>query len=199
MKTLIAVVFLVVLPGCALVKSTAHDAPPITDYALARPIFENYYVCGEHRSGELSHLGDALGADCLIQELENIGGREFARTYMGTGERNEDWYGWHQNVLSPCNCEVVRVTENTTTNTPGTLGEPPATFVVLRRPDGVHFLIAHLDLVAVKTGQRLAAGQKIGVVGNNGYGRNPHIHIGAWRGETPLQVRFDLAGDQSDD
>ena len=30
--------------------------------------------------------------------------------------------------------------------------------------------------------------EKIAVVGNNGYGRAPHVHIGAWLGETPLQV-----------
>lgn len=192
MKKQIAAVLLAGLSGCAGVTSTTQGASPIADHALARPIFGSYYMCGEHRNGELSHLGDALGSDCIVQQLENIGGREFARSYRGTGERNEDWYGWHQNVFSPCDCEVVKVTENATTNLPGTLGQPPATFVVLKRPDGVHFLIAHLDLVAVETGDSLTAGQRIGVVGNNGYGRTPHIHIGAWIGDTPLQVRFDL-------
>ena len=112
--------------------------------------------------------------------------------YRGDGSRNEDWYGWGRDVLSPCSCEVVKVTLNELTNEPGITGEPPATFVVLRRADEVHFLLAHLDELEVEEGAQVAPGRKLGVVGNNGYSRTPHIHIGAWRGETPLQIRFDL-------
>ena len=36
------------------------------------------------------------------------------------------------------------------------------------------------------------AGQVVARVGNNGYGRSPHIHIGAWKGENPYQIRWDL-------
>jgi len=163
-----------------------------SNYALAQPIFSAYYQCGEHRSGELEHLGDALGSDCVIQKLEEIDGREFARAYRDRGERNPDWYGWHADVMSPCDCTVVKTSINPATNTPGILGNPPATYVVLRRADGVHFLLAHLDALQVEHGAEIKAGQKLGIVGNNGYGRTPHIHIGAWHGERPLQVRFDL-------
>lgn len=178
-----------------MASSTAEatDPPYALDYALARPIFDTYYQCGEHRSGELKHLGDALGADCTIQKLESLGGREIARAYRDQGERNSDWYGWRADVMSPCDCTVVKVNVNPVTNLPGILGKPPATFVVLRREDGVHFLLAHLDAIAVETRDEVKAGQKLGVVGNNGYGRSPHVHIGAWHGETPLQVRFNLA------
>ena len=163
------------------------------DYALAKPIFSQYYTCGEHREGELPYIGDALGADCAIQKLEEVDGRTFARAYKGDGNANDDWYGWGKDVLSPCAGEVVKVTTNAVTNEPGLLGEPPATFVVVKREDGVHFLLAHLDDLAVEVGNRVTAGQKLGVVGNNGYGRNPHVHIGAWYGDAPLQVRFDLS------
>ena len=27
----------------------------------------------------------------------------------------------------------------------------------------------------------------------NGYSRFPHLHVGAWIGDSPLQIRFDLA------
>ena len=36
------------------------------------------------------------------------------------------------------------------------------------------------------------SGQVVAKVGNNGYSRHPHIHIGAWKGNEPLQIRFDL-------
>jgi hypothetical protein len=178
----------------AFCDTTRAAAPPpvLPDYALAKPIFEQYFVCGEHRQGELTYLGDALGADCFIQRMEVDHGLEFARAYRGSGVRNEDWYGWKMPVLSPCDCRVVKTVINPIVNVPGQLGQAPATFVVLKRSDGVHFLLAHLAELMVKPGQQIAAGQKLGVVGNNGYGRSPHIHIGAWRQETPLQIRFDL-------
>lgn len=172
--------------------SAAAPPPVLPGYVLARPIFEQYFVCGEHRQGELIQLGDALGADCFIQRMESVSGVEFARAYRGNGVHNEDWYGWKMPVLSPCDCSVVKTVINPTVNTPGQLGQPPATFVVLKRQDGVHVLLAHLAELTVRQGQQVTAGQKLGVVGNNGYGRNPHIHIGAWRDETPLQIRFDL-------
>lgn len=185
------------LVGAALTASKSSGDRP--DHALAHRIFDEYYACGEHREGELEYLGDALGSDCVIHVLEEIDGRTLARAYRHSGKKNEDWYGWQRNVLSPCDCEVTRININRTVNLPGELGEPPATFVVLKRNDGVHFLLAHLDKPNVETGTRVRAGQTLGRVGNNGYGRNPHIHIGAWHGETPLQIRFDLSNATSSD
>ena len=180
------------ISGIALACGALAGEPNGLDYALAHRVFNDYYHCGEHRQGELKYIGDDLGADCTIHVLEDIDGREIARAYRGDGSRNEDWYGWQKDVGSPCGCKVVKVNVNPETNQPGVLGEPPASFVVLERDDGVHFLLAHLDAIEVKVGDRVVPGQKLGVVGNNGYGRNPHIHIGAWHDRTPLQVRFDL-------
>ena len=41
-------------------------------------------------------------------------------------------------------------------------------------------------------GDTVRAGQFVARVGNNGYGRSPHIHVGAWKGQTPYQIRWDL-------
>jgi hypothetical protein len=203
-RFLVLAAIAVLLPACAVTPSQEEtgrnavdaDKSPrryALDHALAHPIFAQYYSCAEHPEGELPYLGDALGADCVIQKLDEIDGLTFARMYKGDGSANEDWYGWRQDVLSPCDGEVVKVTVNATTNQPGVLGEPPATFVVVKRDDGVHFLLAHLDNLTVEVGDRVTAGQRLGLVGNNGYARTPHVHIGAWHDETPLQVRFDLS------
>ena len=52
-------------------------------------------------------------------------------------------------------------------------------------------LIAHVKDVRVAEGDSVVAGEIVASVGNNGYSRQPHVHIGAWRGETALQIRFD--------
>jgi Peptidase family M23 len=160
---------------------------------LAQPVFDQVYSCTEHWQGNLKGLGDELGTDCSIQELVPINGRMWLRAYRGNGRKNSDWYGWGKNVLSPCTCEVTKINGNPGVNQPGITGKPPASFLVLKREDGVFFLLAHVAKVRVKLGDQLQSGQVIAQVGNNGYARQPHIHIGAWRGEEPLQIRFDQA------
>ena len=160
---------------------------------LAHPIFGQVYSCTEHWQGNLKGLGDELGTDCVIEQLTEVDGRTWIRAHTGSGRKNSDWFGWDKEVLSPCNCEVMKLAENSVVNQPGILGKPPASFIVLKRDDGTFFLLAHVAKVQVSVGQRVESGQPIARVGNNGYSRQPHIHMGAWRDQEPLQIRFDQA------
>ena len=179
-------------------ESNKADDQPM-DYALAYPIFDAYFMCGQHMEGELEYLGDALGTDCLIARITDHDGHEFARTYEGNGAKNEDWFGWARPVLSPCECKVAKININPVVNHPGKLGKPPATFIVLEQADGIYFLLAHVTDLNVAVGESVNPGQKLGVVGNNGYARNPHIHMGAWQDGKPLQIRFDIRRKQPAD
>lgn len=158
---------------------------------LAHPPFASFYSCAEHGAGQLPELGDALGTDCFVQRLTEADGRTWIRAYAGEGRKNEDWYGWNEPVLSPCECVVLKIQSNPHVNAPGILGKPPAAYVLLKRSDGIHFIVGHVQAISVQEGQRLKYGESFAKVGNNGYSRQPHIHIGAWNGETPLQIRFD--------
>ena len=62
------------------------------------------------------------------------------------------------------------------------MGTGMASFVIMARADGLSVLVAHLDEPTVGVGASVTAGQTIGLVGNNGQSRHPHVHIGAWRG-----------------
>tara|TARA_R100000656_G_C3957715_1_gene129462 strand:+ start:4301 stop:4534 length:234 start_codon:yes stop_codon:yes gene_type:complete len=66
-----------------------------------------------------------------------------------------------------------------------------ASFVILKLDDGLFVLLAHLQQLKVAEGDSVQAGQVVGLVGNNGQSWHPHIHIGAWKNEKPLQIRFD--------
>lgn len=158
---------------------------------LAQPLFSMPYKCAEHAAGELPYLGDALGQDCVPEEFVKENGRALMRAFKTDGLTNEDWYGWDQDVLSPCDCEVVSAHINPVTNQPGVLGKPPASSIILQAKDGTSIVVAHIQSPVVKKGEKLKAGQKLAKVGNNGMCRNPHIHIGAWRTEKPLQIRWD--------
>jgi len=72
------------------------------------------------------------------------------------------------------------------------LGKPPAGAIFFRRSDGVNIVLAHVSDVAVQPGAHVTSGDRVAKVGNNGMSRHPHIHIGAWKGDEPLQIRFDL-------
>lgn len=157
------------------------------------PLFKVHYSCSEHWEGQLPYSGDALGADCVIYGgLPADGKSGFVRAFRTDGLTNEDWYGWGEAVLVPFDSTVVKVNINPVVNKPGQLGKPPASFVVFKSDDGTMALVAHVSDVTVKEGESVKAGQPFAKVGNNGYGRAPHIHVGAWRGKTPLQIRFDL-------
>lgn len=169
---------------------SAAEAPPAV---LAGPIFNEMFTCSEHWLGNLHGLGDELGSDCVVEDFVEEHGRVFAREHSGDGKKNEQWFGWHKEVLSPCACTVDKVYVNPVDNVPGILGKPPASAIGLVRDDGVHFVLVHVTDIRVKVNDKVSSGQVIALVGNNGMARIPHIHIGAWKEKQPLQIRFDLA------
>lgn len=160
---------------------------------LAHPPFAGTYVCSEHAAGQLPSVGDDLGVDCLTVDVDfsDRGALAFPRLYRGDGARNEDWHSWNQDVFAPIDGVVMALRVNPVVNEPGSTGTPPASFVLLRRDDGVFVVVAHLQDIAVQQGDTVTAGTKIARVGNNGFGRMPHVHIGAWRGRDALQLRWD--------
>lgn len=191
---------------CALASAAqAQDGPAIIfppeaapvegdiGQILLGPIFDQPFACSQHWAGQLAYAGDALGSDCMIEgRASDAGG--YARPFRTDGAANEDWYGWGAPVFAPVSGLVVGVHENAEVNRPGSFGSPPASMVQLRTDNGVIVLLAHLSGLRVTRGDRVAQGDVLGEVGNNGMSRAPHIHVGAWReaDAVPLQLRWDL-------
>jgi murein DD-endopeptidase MepM/ murein hydrolase activator NlpD len=53
-------------------------------------------------------------------------------------------------------------------------------------------MLAHLQDIQVREGDTVRAGEFIARVGNNGYSRNPHVHVAAWKDDAAYQIRWDL-------
>ncbi|MEY2471908.1 MAG: hypothetical protein QOK28_1237 [Actinomycetota bacterium] len=155
---------------------------------LHPPVFE-FFAGAEHAEGELEYIGDALGVDVVVKRW--IDG--WTRDYENDGARNEDWYGWNVALLAPMASTIEKVRINPETNTPGTMGKPPASAIQFLGDDGVRVTYGHVQDVRVAEGARVVAGDVVALIGNNGMCWHPHVHIGAWRDDTPLQIRFDLA------
>lgn len=154
---------------------------------LHPPVARRFTVL-EHPAGELEHLGDAIGADCVVVDF--VGG--WVMPFRTDGATNEDWFGWREVLLSPLDGEVVAIRANGTTNAPGLMGSPPASAITFASGDGTHVVYGHVQELEVVVGDRVTRGQPVGRIGNNGMCRNPHVHVGAWREQKPLQIRFDL-------
>ncbi|MEX0899848.1 MAG: M23 family metallopeptidase [Gammaproteobacteria bacterium] len=179
------------LASVLVCAQASADVQAEIEAVLAHPPFDAFYNCSEHFAGQFNALGDALGTDCLVSKLVEVDGRMWTRTYQGDGRRNEDWFGWHTEFLSPCDCIVERIHINPITNEPGVMGKGRSTSVLFKRADGVHFEVAHVRDIEVEQGATVKAGEPIARVGNNGYSRSPHIHMASWRDDTPVQIRFD--------
>lgn len=164
---------------------------PTDESVKLHPPFESMYRCSEHWAGQLASLGDALGTDCTVARLVEVEGRFWLWEYENAGASNEDWYGWNAPVLAPCDCVVTSIHHNPNINSPGIMGEGRASSIRFLREDGLRVVYAHVREVSVNEGDRVRAGDPVARVGNNGFSRSPHIHIGAWIETTPLQIRFD--------
>ena len=171
--------FLALSPGFA-----AAPTAPSSPLVIIHPFLAERFSCSDHYDGQLTGLGDALGTDCTMV----VSGS----TSNWGGSKNEDYHIWGKAVLAPFDGVVERVRINPVINVPGTLGKPPASSIVFRRADGVRVVLSHLYKIKVSVGDSVRAGQSVAVVGNNGMSTSPHVHIGAWAHETPLQIAWDL-------
>ena len=106
-------------------------------------------------------------------------------------------------VYAPCSGEVVAVENDLPDLIPpeSDAVNKAGNYVLLRCGDGTVVLLAHLEqgTVLVEPGEQVAAGQRLGEVGNSGNTTEPHLHVSAQRGvggETildadPQPVTFD--------
>lgn len=189
--------FTALLP-CWTAALHAQDRSAI-EAVLLHPIMNDTFVCAEHAEGELGKLGDALGRDCMVIRMDTTraSGRRIPGLFLGEGLTNADWFGWETLLLAPCDGIVSVLEQDGPTNRPGEFRHPgeaprPASQVEFACDDGVQVVYAHIRNSRVVAGDSVGAGDIVAGIGNNGVSAAPHVHVGAWRGETPLQIRFDL-------
>jgi len=155
------------------------------------PIHKERHFCSEHTATSWD-LGDSLATDCIIVSDFGHGYPKFYRT---DGKANEDWFGWHADVLAPIDGKVVGTIINSVENTPGTFGKGQASAIQIETPQKQLVILVHVTDIRVKPGQPVKMGQVIAQVGNSGIADAPHTHVGAYDLKTalPLQIRWDLA------
>jgi hypothetical protein len=106
--------------------------------------------------------------------------RRDGSSHSGDGTSLEQYYCWAQPILAPGAGTVVTAVDSLPDQQPGRMDPANAAgnHVVLDHGNGEFSLLAHLrrGSVAVRAGQGVAQGQKLGECGNSGNTSEPHLH-----------------------
>jgi len=122
--------------------------------------------------------------------------------YSGEGTRNEDFPMYGRDVLAVADGVVTSAVDSLPENAPGTSPSPDeleklvqkvgfasalaGNHVIIAHQGGEHSFYAHLmsGSVAVKPGQKVTQGERIGRLGNSGNSTGPHLHYQLMDGPT---------------
>ncbi|HEU4557282.1 MAG TPA: M23 family metallopeptidase [Longimicrobium sp.] len=102
------------------------------------------------------------------------------KSHTGDGTRLEQYHCWGRPILAPGAGTVITAVDSLADQVPGTMdrANPAGNHVILDHGNGEFSLLAHLrrGSVAVRPGQRVASGDKLGECGNSGNTSEPHLH-----------------------
>lgn len=102
------------------------------------------------------------------------------RSHTGDGRQLEQYHCWGQPILAPGAGTVAAVVDSMPDQQPGQMdaSHPAGNHVIVDHGNGEFSLVAHLrrGSVAVRAGQAVTAGQKVGECGNSGNTSEPHLH-----------------------
>lgn len=105
--------------------------------------------------------------------------------------RNGQYYAYGRDVLAPCDGQIAAAQDGIDDDGDATRS-PFGNAVFLLRDDGAVVVLAHLQRgsVAVRTGERVAAGARLGRIGNSGRSSEPHLHIHVERNGIGVPMTF---------
>lgn len=106
---------------------------------------------------------------------------EKGNSFRTNGATNKDYYAFGQELLAPCDGEVVLVVDGIKDNTPGTLNPiyVPGNTVIIKTANNEYLFFAHFKQHSIKVqeGQKVTKGQLLGLCGNSGNSSEPHLHF----------------------
>ncbi len=102
-------------------------------------------------------------------------------TYRNNGRNNEDYYAFGAEIIAPCPGRVVRAVNDIPDNNWPEINQEGlyGNMVVLETANHEYILLGHLQQgsVVVEEGQLVHRGELLGLCGNSGYSKAPHLHF----------------------
>lgn len=147
-----------------------------TKTPLRLPFDGEWYVFWGGRTVEqnyhAAHVHQRFAYDLVV--------RRDGSSHTGDGTQLEQYHCWGRPILAPGAGTVVTALDSLPDQRPGQMDprNPPGNHVILDHGNGEFSLLAHLrrGSVAVRAGQRVEAGEKLGECGNSGNTSEPHLH-----------------------
>ncbi|MER2029903.1 MAG: M23 family metallopeptidase [Solibacillus sp.] len=102
-------------------------------------------------------------------------------TYKNSNRQNENYFAFGAEVVAPADGVVVEVLDGIDDNIPGEMDEKnlAGNYCIIEHEHNEYSMIAHFmkDSICVKTGDKVKAGQLLGLCGNSGNSSEAHIHF----------------------
>ncbi|MFI5263713.1 MAG: M23 family metallopeptidase [Candidatus Kapaibacterium sp.] len=126
--------------------------------------------------------------------------RSFGKSHDSTGKRNEDYYSFGKEILSPADGKVTEVIDGVHDNDPFSPNQYSAlgNCVVIRHSANEFSVLSHLKngSTKVKAGDSVDRGQPIGLCGNSGNSSEPQLeyfltNTGYMENATGIKTYFD--------
>ena len=103
------------------------------------------------------------------------------RSYKTDGQSNEDYYAFGKEIIAPCDGEMVLVVDGVKDNKVGEMNSfnVGGNMVILKTAENEFLVFCHFKhlTIQVKEGQKIKAGQLLGLCGNSGNSSEPHLHF----------------------
>lgn len=180
-----------------------------------RTVDKNHHATSRIQRFALDIAGVAEGAVPLKQEeideakkSKDKKSRAYSLTLQGDPKKNESYFCYGREVVSPADGIVVDVKDGITDNIPGktpfivflksfVLWDNAGNNVVIDHGNKEYSFFAHLkqNSIRVNIGQKIKSGDTIGECGNSGTSTGPHLHYDlknspSWRFGASLPAQF---------
>jgi hypothetical protein len=169
---------------------------PLTGRVL---VYDGYDALSHHRRSDFrGSLADVMGINGNFQRfgIDLVAVDREGRLWRGDGKKTSDWFGWGQPVRAAAAGTIVGVHNAQADNFElgsvdkwgGPKKEAPMSsygnYVLIDHGGGEFTLYGHMrqGSVTVKAGDKVAAGQAIGAMGNSGASGGVHLHWERRRG-----------------
>ena len=161
----------------ALLAAAAPVAPEENKTDLRLPFKGRWLLSWGGDTKELNQHHDNRGQKFAFDFL---GVGPDGKTRKGAAKMNEDYYAFGREIIAPADGTVTEAIDGVRDNSPGSMNPYSAlgNAVIIEHRPGEVSVLAHLKqgTVAVKAGDRVKAGQVLGLCGNSGNSSEPHLH-----------------------
>jgi murein DD-endopeptidase MepM/ murein hydrolase activator NlpD len=145
---------------------------------LILPFKDEWFVFWGGDTKELNyHVESAAQKNAFDFVIKDEAGKSFKTD----GQKNEDYYVFGREIISPCDAEVMQAVDGVKDNKPGELNPIylPGNSVILKTEKNEFMLLAHFKQgsVKVRQGDKIKQGQLLGLCGNSGNSSEPHLHF----------------------